>query len=79
MNNQPKEERVALYEVAIIETIEKVSTNSGGATTEKEERLVFGPKAVCASDEKGAVASATIGENIQGEKSKFTVLVRPFK
>lgn len=68
-----------LFEVAIVETIEKVTSTSKGATSEKEERLVFGPKAVCAGDEKGAVASATIGEAIVGEKSKFTVLVRPFK
>jgi len=70
---------MALYEVAIIDTIERVISTAKGATTEKEERLVFGPKAVCATDEKGAVASATIGEAIVGEKSKFTVLVRPFK
>ena len=74
-----KEEKMALYEVAIIESIEKVTSTSKGATTETEERLVFGPKAVCATDEKSAVASATIGETIPGEKSKFTVLVRPFK
>jgi len=70
---------MALFEVAIIETIEKVTSTSSGASTSKEERLVFGPKAVCAPDERSAVAAATIGETITGEKSKFTVLVRPFK
>jgi hypothetical protein len=68
-----------LFEVAIVERRENVTATTKGATSEIQERLVFGPKAVCAEDEKGAVVAATIGEAIEGEKSKLQVLVRPFK
>ena len=65
-----------LYEVAVLEkpTLEQVKE---GAV----EKLIFGPRAVVASDDRNA-AIAVVIENAavftQVDKSRMEVLVRPF-
>jgi hypothetical protein len=63
-----------LFEVAIIESPTKNEAEDG-----KQERLVFGPKAVIAADAQSAAIAAVMG----GEKpdvamERMQVLVRPF-
>lgn len=64
-----------LYEVAILEKPTKKEVEDQGKT----ERLVFGPKAVVANDPQSAAISAVLdGEKIEVDRSRMTVLVRPF-
>ncbi len=63
-----------LFEVAILETPTKKEAEDG-----KGERLVFGPKAVVAKDgQSAAIAAVLDGGEIQADRSRMTVLVRPF-
>lgn len=63
-----------LFEVAILETPTKKEAEDG-----KGERLVFGPKAVVAKNDQGAAIAAVLdGGTIEGDRSRWTVLVRPF-
>lgn len=67
-----------LFEVAILEKPTKKEIDEGGKT----ERLVFGPKAVVANDSQSAAIAAVLdgnnGEKIDVDRSRMTVLVRPF-
>jgi hypothetical protein len=67
-----------LYEVAILEKPTKKEIEDEGKT----ERLVFGPKAVIANDSKSAAIAAVLdgdnGSKIEVDRSRMTVLVRPF-
>ena len=64
-----------LFEVAILERPTKKDAEEG--TTEK---LVFGPKAVVATDAQSAAIAAVLdGGEIKVERSRMEVLVRPFK
>jgi hypothetical protein len=63
-----------LFEVAIMEKPTKKEMDEG-----KNERLIFGPKAVVARDVQGAAISAVLGEEKpQGDIQRMEVLVRPF-
>jgi hypothetical protein len=63
-----------LFEVAILETPTKKDAEEG-----RGERLVFGPKAVVAKDGQSAAINAVLdGEKIDADRSRMTVLVRPF-
>ena len=67
-----------LFEVAILEKPTKKEIEEEGKT----ERLVFGPKAVVANDAQSAAISAVLdgnnGEKLEVDRSRMTVLVRPF-
>jgi hypothetical protein len=67
-----------LYEVAILEKPTKKEIEDEGKT----ERLVFGPKAVIANDSQSAAIAAVLdgdnGSKIEVDRSRMTVLVRPF-
>ena len=67
-----------LFEVAILEKPTKKEIEDEG----KSERLVFGPKAVIANDAQSAAISAVLdgdnGSKIDVDRSRMTVLVRPF-
>ena len=68
-----------LFEVAILEKPTKKEIEEEGKT----ERLVFGPKAVVANDSQSAAISAVLDGNDDGgklevDRSRMTVLVRPF-
>lgn len=67
-----------LFEVAILEKPTKKEIEEEGKT----ERLVFGPKAVVANDSQSAAISAVLdgnnGEKLEIDRSRMTVLVRPF-
>ena len=66
-----------LYEVAILERPTPKEAEEG-----KAERLVLGPKAVIANDERGAAIAAVLEEldntDIKVDRSRMEVLVRPF-
>ncbi len=62
-----------LFEVAILEKPTKKDAEDG-----QSEKLVFGPKAVVASDAQAADIAAVLGEEIKAERSRIQVLVRPF-
>lgn len=63
-----------LFEVAIIEKPTKKEAEDGAT-----EKLVFGPAAVMARNEQGAVVAALLGENRPTvDMNKAEVLVRPF-
>lgn len=66
-----------LFEVAILETPTKKEMEEG-----KQERLVFGPKAVVANDTQSAAIAAVLegdnGSKIEVDRSRMKVLVRPF-
>jgi len=66
-----------LFEVAILEKPTKKDAEDG-----KSERLVFGPKAVIANDSQSAAIAAVLdgdnGSKIEVDRSRMTVLVRPF-
>lgn len=64
-----------LYEVAILEKPTKKQIDDEGAT----EKLIFGPVAVVANDPQSAAISAVLdGEKPNVDRSRMTVLVRPF-
>jgi hypothetical protein len=67
-----------LFEVAILEKPTKKEVEDEGKT----ERLVFGPKAVIANDSQSAAIAAVLdgdnGTKIEVDRSRMTVLVRPF-
>jgi hypothetical protein len=75
-NKQPNERKKnMLFEVAILEKPTKKEIDDEGKT----ERLVFGPKAVVANDAQSAAIAAVLdGEKIEVDRSRMTVLVRPF-
>ncbi len=64
-----------LFEVAIIEKPTPKGIESG-----ETEKLIFGPKAVIASDIQSAAVSAVLGEASLStiDKSRMEILVRPF-
>lgn len=66
-----------LFEIAILEQPTKKDAEEG-----KGERLVFGPKAVVASDSQSAAIAAVMdatGDELKAvDKSRMQVLVRPF-
>ena len=65
-----------LFEVAIIEAPTPAEVERG-----ESEKLVFGPKAVIAGDEKGAAIVAVMGEGdslTDVNQTRMVVLVRPF-
>jgi hypothetical protein len=63
-----------LFEVAILEQPTKKEAEEGGV-----EKLVFGPKAVIAKDTQSAAIAAVLdGEKITVDRTRMTVLVRPF-
>ncbi len=65
---------MSLYEVAILERPTKKEAEEG-----KQERLVFGPKAVVANDPQSAAIAAVLdGEKPELDRSRMEVLVRPF-
>lgn len=64
-----------LFEVAILEKPTKKQVEEEGAV----EKLVFGPKAIVATDEQTAALSAALeGEVPEVDKARLKVLVRPF-
>lgn len=67
-----------LFEIAILEKPTKKEVEEQGLT----ERLVFGPKAVVANDSQSAAIAAVLdgnnGTKIEVDRSRMTVLVRPF-
>ena len=64
-----------LFEVAILEKPTKKEIEEEGKT----ERLVFGPKAVIANDSQSAAIAAVLDNGkIEVDRSRMTVLVRPF-
>jgi len=64
-----------LFEVAILEKPTKKQIEEEGAT----DKLVFGPKAVVANDQQSAAIAAVLdGEKISVDRSRMTVIVRPF-
>lgn len=63
-----------LFEVAIIEKPSKKEAEEGAT-----EKLVFGPKAVVARDQQGAVITAILGDDKPTvDLTRAEVLVRPF-
>ncbi len=63
-----------LFEVAILEQPTKKEAEEGAC-----EKLVFGPKAVIAKDTQSAAIAAVLdGEKITVDRTRMTVLVRPF-
>jgi hypothetical protein len=68
---------MALFEVAILETPTKKEAEDG-----KGERLVFGPKAVIATDGQAAAIAAVMDvtdDSLKGiDRQRMQVLVRPF-
>jgi len=67
-----------LFEVAILENPTKKEAEEG-----KQQRLVFGPKAVVAADGQSAAIAAVLDGNdgdkkIECDRSRMQVLVRPF-
>ena len=63
-----------LFEVAILEQPTKKEAEEGSV-----EKLVFGPKAVIAKDtQSAAIAAVMDGEKITVDRTRMTVLVRPF-
>lgn len=63
-----------LYEVAILEEPTQKQVDECGA----QERLVFGPKAVVAQNKESAGVIAVAGEELEGDRTRMKVLVRPF-
>jgi hypothetical protein len=67
-----------LFEVAILEKPTKKEIEENGTV----ERLVFGPKAVVASDAQGAAIAAVLDNGDSSlakiDRSRMQVLVRPF-
>jgi len=64
-----------LFEVAILERPTKREAEEEG----KSERLVFGPKPVVATDAQSAAIVAVLeGDKPDVDRSRMTVLVRPF-
>lgn len=68
---------MALFEVAIVE---KAIVSPSGETI-KSERLVFGPKAVCATNTAAASTVALADGKMlpDTDLNRIEVLVRPFK
>ena len=68
-----------LFEVAIIERPTKKDAEDG-----KQERLVFGPKAVIARDSQTAAINAVMSTNAESSmpadvnRDRIEVIVRPF-
>lgn len=63
-----------LFEVAILEQPTKKEAEEGSV-----EKLVFGPKAVIARDSQSAAIAAVMdGEKITVDRTRMTVIVRPF-
>ncbi len=62
-----------LFEVAILERPTKKEAEEGAS-----EKLVFGPKAIIASDGQSAAIAAVMGETIDADRSRMVVLTRPF-
>ena len=63
-----------LFEVAILEKPKKKDAEEGAS-----ERLVFGPKAIIASDAQHAAISAVMDEpRVEVDRTRMEVLVRPF-
>lgn len=63
-----------LFEVAILEQPTKKESEEG-----KTERLVFGPKAVIGRDGQSAAIAAVLDAGaVDVDRSRMTVLVRPF-
>lgn len=62
-----------LFEVAIIEQPTKKESEEG-----MTEKLVYGPKAVLAKDTQSAGIAAVMGEDINVNRDRMLVLVRPF-
>ena len=66
-----------LFEVAILEVPTKKESEEGTA----EEKLVFGPRAVVATDSQSAALKAVMDngdESAKINRSRMQVLVRPF-
>ena len=65
-----------LFEVAILEKPTKKELEEHSA----QEKLVFGPKPVIASDTQSAAIAAVMAETdrIEVDRSRMIVLVRPF-
>lgn len=64
---------MALFEVAILENPTPKEAEEGAV-----EKLVMGPKAVVASDQQSAAIAAIMDEQLDVDKSRIQVLVRPF-
>lgn len=62
-----------LFEVAILEQPTKDEANRGVS-----ERLVFGPKTIVAKDAASAGIAAVMGEKIEVDQTRMTVLTRSF-
>lgn len=62
-----------LFEVVILEQPTKNEKDEGIV-----EKLVFGPKAVIAKDTQSAGIAAVLDETVKVDRSRMTVLVRPF-
>jgi hypothetical protein len=64
-----------LFEVAILETPTKKEKEEG-----LSEKLVFGPKAVVASDQQSAAIAAVLDSagDVKCDRQRMQVLVRPF-
>ena len=62
-----------LFEVAILEKPTKKEQEEG-----KSERLVLGPVSVIANDPQSAAISAVMDKNVEVDRSRMEVLVRPF-
>jgi hypothetical protein len=63
-----------LFEVAILENPTKKEIEEGTAT----EKLVYGPKAVVASDAQSAAISAVMDDAPKVDRTRMKVIVRPF-
>ena len=63
-----------LFEVAILERPTKKETDEGTAT----EKLVYGPKAVVATDAQSAAISAVMDDAPKIDRTRMVVLIRPF-
>lgn len=65
-----------LFEVAILEKPTKKEQEEQSA----QEKLVFGPKAIIASDAQSAGIAAVLGEAepVKVDRARMLVLVRPF-
>jgi len=64
-----------LFEVAIVEEPTKKEQEDG-----KQEKLVFGPQAVIAKDDRSAGVAAVLGcdEKVKIDNARMRILVRPF-
>ena len=74
LRQRTERKNMPLFEVAILERPTKKEADEGTAV----EKLVYGPKAVIATDAQSAAISAVMEDAPKVDRTRMVVLIRPF-